>query len=440
MRVLVLGTGQMGSAIIRDVVATPDLDLVGVVARRPERSGLDAGTTAGLDAAIGVLVEHDLTATVERARPQVAIQATCSTLEDAAPEIEACLRHGVDVVSIAEEVVWPAAYSPAWAQRVHELAVAHSATVLGTGINPGFVLDLLAVTLTNVSRRVDSIVASRSNDLSPYGPTVLRSQGVGLTPDAFRAGVERGEVVGHIGFPASVGLIAASLGWQIERVEETREPIVSGTRRSTPFVEVAPGEVAGCLHTAVGHCDGRPAITLVHPQQVHPEVEGTPTEDRIEIHGEPDVRWTGAPEIPGGVATAALAVNLVDRIAAAPAGLTSMLHLPPARHRPPTAPRGPVPAGTRVELHRVLLLPGERAPSVPEETQRVPLELRVRGTLLHAARVGEEVTVVTPLGRRQSGTLVEVDPSDSHGFGPSVPELMAIGAELRGLLERAATP
>ena len=190
MRVLVLGTGQMGSAIIRGVVAAPDLDLVGVVARRPERSGLDAGTTAGLDASIGVLVEHDLTAAVQRARPQVAIQATCSTLDDAAPEIEVCLRHGVDVVSIAEEVVWPAAASPVWARRIDELAIAHGATLVGTGVNPGFVLDVLAVTLTNVCRRVDAIVASRSNDLAPYGPTVLRSQGVGLTPHAFRAGGE----------------------------------------------------------------------------------------------------------------------------------------------------------------------------------------------------------------------------------------------------------
>ncbi len=439
MRVLVLGTGQMGSAIIRDVVATWDLDLVGVVARRPERSGLDAATAAGLDGAIGVLVEHDLTAALAQARPQVAIQATCSTLEDATPEIEACLRHGVDVVSIAEEVVWPAAYSPAWAQEIHELAVAHGATVVGTGVNPGFVLDVLAVTLTNVCRRVDSIVASRSNDLSPYGPTVLRSQGVGLTPDAFRAGVERGEVVGHIGFPASIGLIAASLGWEIERVEETREPIISGVARTTSFVEVAPGEVAGCLHTAVAYRDERPVITLVHPQQVHPGAEGTPTEDRIEIHGEPHLRWTGAPEIPGGVATAALAVHLVDRVAAAPAGLTSMLHLPPARRRTPTAPRRHVPAGTRVELHRVLLPPGERARSVPEETQRVPLELRVRGTLVDAARLGDEATIVTSVGRRHRGTLVDVDPSDAHGFGPAIPELAAIGEELRTLLRRGQT-
>ena len=90
--------------------------------------------------------------------------------------------------------------------------------------------------------------------------------------------------------------------------------------------------------------------------------------------------------------------------------------------------------GTWVEIHSIVLAAGERAPQVPADTQRVPLEVRVRGFLAAPARLGDEVSIVTAAGRTLSGTLVEVNPAYSHGFGAPVPELCSIGAELRALL------
>jgi 4-hydroxy-tetrahydrodipicolinate reductase len=225
-------------------------------------------------------------------------------------------------------MAYPAARSPAIAAELHALAAAHDAAVVGTGVNPGFVLDLLVIALTGVCERVEAITATRVNDLSPYGPTVLREQGVGLTPEAFAAGLAAGTVVGHHGFPESIHMIAAAVGWDIERIEETRAPILARVERRTPFVTVAPGSAAGCLHTAVAYRDGRPAITLIHPQQVHPESEAAETGDAIEIAGTPQVRLSGRPEIAGGVATAALAVNIIPRLLAAPPGLHCMADLP----------------------------------------------------------------------------------------------------------------
>jgi 4-hydroxy-tetrahydrodipicolinate reductase len=140
--------------------------------------------------------------------------------------------------------------------------------------------------------------------------------------------VEDGTVVGHRGFPESIDMIAAAVGWEIERIEERREPIVSRVRRETPFATVAPGQVAGCLHTATAYRDGRRAITLVHPQQVEPQREGIETGDTIEIRGTPNLRLAGSPEIPGGTATVALAVNMIPRVMNAPPGLHSMADLP----------------------------------------------------------------------------------------------------------------
>jgi len=328
IRVLVLGTGQMGSGIARLVLQRPQLQLVAVFARRAERAGRDAGPLIGLEREIGVSVGNDLVDLVHRFQPQVAIQATCSRLADAFDEIALLLQAGVSVISIAEEMTWPAAASPRQAEQLDRLATRHAAALVGTGVNPGFVLDWLPLALSGACAEVRAIRAERINDLSPYGPSVLRAQGVGLTPAQFEAGLHDGTVVGHFGFPESIGMIADALGWQIERIEEQREAIVSRVARRTPFVNVEPGRVAGCRHTATAWCGGRPVITLVHPQQIQPEREGIATGDSITIEGTPDIHLSGTPEIPGGIATQALAVNMVPRILAAAPGLHAATDLP----------------------------------------------------------------------------------------------------------------
>ncbi len=329
IRVAVLGTGQMGCGIIRLVLEKEGLELVGACGRRRERAGQDLGRAIGLDRELGIRLGADVAAMVDTARPQVAIQATCSRLSDALGEIETLVGRGVHVISIAEEMAFPAAASPAIAKRLHRLALDHRVAVLGTGINPGFVLDFLVAVLTGVCAEVRSITARRANDLAPYGPSVLRAQGVGLAPEAFRERVAEGFVVGHVGFAQSVQMIAAALGWRISRIEERREPIVSRVRRETSFVTVQPGQTAGCLHTAVAYRAADPVITLIHPQQVHPQLEGVETADTIEIVGTPSVRLSGSPEIPGGHGTIALAVNAIPRVLNAQPGLYAMTELPP---------------------------------------------------------------------------------------------------------------
>lgn len=328
VRVAVLGTGQMGSGIARLVLEKQGLELVGVFARRPERDGMDVGLAIGLDREIGLKVSNDLMGLADDVLPEIAIQSTCSRLADAYDEIAALLDRGISVISIAEEMAWPACASPEMAARLNGLAVETGAVVLGTGINPGFVLDLMVIALSGVCSRIDSIHAERINDLSPYGPSVLKAQGVGLSPDAFTQGVKEGSVAGHFGFAESVHMIAHAVGWDIERIEQTREPIVSAVRRETEFMTVEPGQVAGCRHTAVAFREGREAIRLVHPQQIHPHLEGAHTGDSIRIRGTPDIHLSGSPEIPGGQGTVALAVNMIPRVLNASPGLYSMADLP----------------------------------------------------------------------------------------------------------------
>jgi len=328
IRVMVLGTGQMGSGIARLLLEKQGLELVGVYARRAERNGLDLGPLIGFDKELGISVSNDLETALEQTQPHIAIQATCSKVDDAKGEISTLVHHGVHVISIAEEMAFPAVSSPAFTEEIHWAASAKRVAVLGTGINPGFILDLLVITLSGVCADIQSITAKRVNDLSPYGPSVLMSQGIGLSPEAFQTGINNKSIVGHIGFTESMHMIATALGWEIERIEEKREAIVTQVRRETPFISVDPGQVAGCHHTAVAYREGKPVITLIHPQQIHPSLEGVETGDYIEIKGRPNISLSGTPEIPGGQATCALAVNMIPRVLTASPGLHSMVDLP----------------------------------------------------------------------------------------------------------------
>ena len=318
----------MGIGISRVVLAKEGLCLAAVCDSRPDLAGSDIARLIGSEQPIGVCVDPDLEAAIRCSHPQVAIQACCSTVEDAWQDIAVLLRAGINVISIAEEMAYPACASVYRARELEQLAVANGVSVVGTGVNPGFVLDLLVIALTGVCIDVDSIVATRCNDLAPFGRTVLAAQGIGLTPEAFAHGVSDGTITGHVGFPQSIHMIASALGWSIDRIEERREPIVSRVRRETQWVTVEPGQVAGCRHTAVAYRNSRALITLTHPQQIQPELEGQTTGDRIEIIGRPSICLAGSPEISGGKATMAIAVNMIPRVLNAPPGLHSMRDLP----------------------------------------------------------------------------------------------------------------
>jgi len=328
VRAAVLGTGQMGSGIIKLILQKTGIDLVGVYGRRPERAGTDVGEAIGLEKKIDVKVTNDLPGMLKATKPHIVIQATCSKVIQAVDEIKISLHTGANVISITEEMAFPAYEAPQLAEEIHKFALENNVTVLGTGINPGFVLDLLVIALTGVCYEVESITAKRVNDLSPYGPSVLKTQGVGITPEAFEAGVKDGSVVGHFGFPESISMIAKALGWKIDRIEQKRVPIISNVERETEFVKITPGLTAGCEHTAVAYMNGKPVINLIHPQQVHPHLENVETGDYIDIKGTPNVSFSSGPEIPGGIGTIALAVNMIPHVINSEPGLKTMVELP----------------------------------------------------------------------------------------------------------------
>jgi len=339
-RILHWGVGEMGAGMARMVQEIPGLSSVGVVVRPGPREGKDLGELIGLGRSLGVRAVSDPSQAQAKSPADIALHATGSFTRQIYPQLVTLVELGLDVITVAEEMAFPWHREPELADELDRLARAHGVTVVGTGINPGFVLDTLIIALTGACWEVRKIRAARINDLSPFGPAVMKTQGVGTTPEEFQRGLAEGTIVGHVGFPESMRLIARAIGWQLEEIREEREPIISRTHRQTRHVTVEPGMVAGCRHTACGLINGEVVIELEHPQQVLPETEGVKTGDYIWIEGVPEINLVNRPEIPGGIGTMAVAVNLIPLVRQAPPGLLTMADLPLPRAVPRLPRRG----------------------------------------------------------------------------------------------------
>lgn len=327
IKVILWGLGAMGTLMARIIAEKEGVEIVGAIDSSPEKRGKSLGELTGCPGQENITVVSNV-GEGATGDADVALLAVSSFVRETFEPVKKLVESGKNVITIAEEWAYPWRAAQEEAREIDRAAKARGVTVLGTGVNPGFVLDTLIIALTGTCADVRKITARRVNDLSPFGPTVMKTQGVGLSPEEFARGVGDGSVSGHIGFRQSIEIIAASLGVDLEKIAEFKEPIVSLTHRKSPWAKVMPGQVAGCAHRAEGWAGGRPFIILEHPQQICPEAEGIETGDFITIEGTPDISMAIRPEIPGGAATAALAVNMIPHVLNAPPGLSSMADLP----------------------------------------------------------------------------------------------------------------
>ena len=328
VKVIMWGIGAMGGGMARDIIQNKKgIEIVGAIGTNPAKLGKDLGDVLEVGRKLNVTVSGD-PAEVLKTPADIVLHSTDSFVKNVLPQLKLIAEHKKNVITIAEQMAAPFANEPELAKQIDAFATANGVTILGTGVNPGFVLDTLIITLTGGCQVVNKIWAARINDLSPFGPTVMKTQGVGATVEEFKKGVASGAIVGHIGFQESIWMIAKALGWKLDKIEETREPIVTEVPRETPHVKVKAGDVAGCRHIARGFIGGKEIITLEHPQQIHPHLGNVKTGDFIHIEGTPTLKWQDESEIPGGIGTMATAVNMIPQVVNAGPGLVNMTDLP----------------------------------------------------------------------------------------------------------------
>jgi 2,4-diaminopentanoate dehydrogenase len=323
IRVMHVGLGPIGAAVVRQVAARRGFQIVAAVDIDPAKIGRDLGDVVNVGRRLRVKVTPDLGKTIKAVKPDVAVLCTSSSLKRVLPQFEEVLKHKVPIVSTTEELSYPAPYNRRLAKRLDEVARKAKVAVLGTGVNPGFAMDSLPIMLTGVCERVDRIEVHRVQDASVRRLPFQQKIGSGLTKEQFQKKVDEG-TVRHVGLSESIQMIADAMGWKLDRISDDIRPKIADATVQSEYLAVDPGYVCGIIQDGIGFVNGKPLITL------HMEAYlGAPQSyDSVLIEGSPRLYSKIDGGIHGDVATASITVNSIPKVIAAGPGLRTMRDMP----------------------------------------------------------------------------------------------------------------
>lgn len=330
VKVIIWGIGAMGSGMASMLLKKKGVEIVGVIGRS------DIGKT--LYEKLGESYDHHpdveikgVDDVLKEKAADVVLLCTDSFTKPSFEKIKKIVELKMNVVTTAEEMAYPQAQNPELAEEMDRLAKEHGVSILGTGINPGLIMDLLVLIFTGAMEHVEDITSRRVNSLSPFGKTVMEEQGIGISVEEFNKRKAAGEMTGHVGFIESVRMITDGMGLELSDFKQDLEPIVTDVDRKSPYGFAEAGKLAGVNMTAEGWVDGKNMIHMHHPQQIEPEQVGIDTGDYVIIKGTPDINMVNSPEVDGGIGTIAMCVNMIPHVINARPGLRTMIDLPVPR-------------------------------------------------------------------------------------------------------------
>lgn len=322
IKVLHVGLGPTGTAIVRQVANRKGMKIVGAADIDPAKAGRELGEVAGLGRSLKLKVSADVKKAIKAARPDIVVLCTGSSLKHVLPQLDEILRLKVPIVSTAEELAYPLKANMQYARAIHAAAKKARVAVLGTGVNPGFVMDALPIMLTAVCEGVDQVRVERVEDARDRHLSFQQRVGAGLTREQFQKKVDDGSVR-HVGLVESIRMIADAMHWKLDRITDDIQPKMATETVTSEFLAVDPGFVCGIVQDGIGYRHGMPAITL------HLEAYlGAPESyDAVEISGSPNVRAKLA-GVHGDTATASMVVNSLAKVLEAAPGLHTMRDMP----------------------------------------------------------------------------------------------------------------
>ena len=323
IRAIQYGIGPIGASIARLLREKASVEIVGAIDTDPAKVGRDLGEVVGAsDAPWGVKVSDNAEEILSQAA-DIVMHTTSSSLEKVADQLIECLKAGSCVVSTCEELSYPYRTHPELAEKIDKEAKDWGVALVGTGVNPGFVMDKLVITLAAVSQTIVHAKALRVVDASKRRLPLQKKIGAGLTVEEFRQKVAEGTIK-HVGLPESVAMVADALGFAVDEITETIEAKVATERVETEYLTVEAGQAAGVHQIARGLSAGKELIYM----ELQMYVGAKDPADTVTLTGHPNISLT----IPGGshgdIATASVAVNSIPVILDAPAGLRTAKDLP----------------------------------------------------------------------------------------------------------------
>jgi 2,4-diaminopentanoate dehydrogenase len=323
IRAIQYGVGPIGASIVKLMREKQAIEIIGAIDTDPQKVGRDLGEFLGAaDAPWGVKISADAADVLGQAA-DVVIHSTSSALPNVMEQLLACLEAESCVVSTCEELSYPYRTYPELAAKLDAAAKDWGVALVGTGVNPGFVLDKLLVTLAAESQRIDHVRGLRVVDAGKRRQPLQKKIGAGLALDEFREKVAAGTIK-HVGLPESVAMVADSLNLPVDEITETIEPVVAAERVQTEFLTVEAGQAAGVHQIARGLAGGKELIYL----ELQMYVGAKEPADTLELKGHPNISLVIPGGSPGDIATASVVVNSIPVILDAPAGLRTARDLP----------------------------------------------------------------------------------------------------------------
>jgi len=325
IRVIQYGLGPIGIETARLVTKKTGMEIVGAVDISKDLVGRDLGEILGLDKRLDVTVTDNGKALFAKTAADVVLHTTGSRIRKIYPELEEIIRAGLNIISSSEELLFPLKENAALAKNVDELAKKHHVTVLGTGVNPGFVMDALPLFLTAVCQDVRKIHMERIVDAGTRRYPLQKKVGAGMTTDTFYEKIGKREL-GHVGLLESLYLVAEKLGMALDDVIETIDPVVTENNIKTQYFSLKPGDVAGIRHSVRGIKNEETLISL----DLRMYIGADDPHDSVHIVGTPEIRLRIEGGVAGDQATAAVLVNSIPPVIDARPGLATVKDLPAA--------------------------------------------------------------------------------------------------------------
>lgn len=328
IRVAQFGVGPIGVECVRLLAQKPWARVVGAVDIDPEKVGKSLAQLTGVASLGDAQVFADFDQLHRHARPQVVLHTAGSHAERSIAQIEPMAAQGVSVVSSCEEMLFPRLRAAEAAARLDAVCKASGARVVGAGVNPGFVMDLLPICLTGVCRSVRCLFARRVVNASRRRQPLQQKIGSGLEPDTFRRLFREGKA-GHAGFRESASLLAHALGWTLDAIDETCEPVVAQRTITTEFFTVPAGMTCGLHQRCAGKAGGEVRIEL----DLQMVLDAADEHDAIRIEGDPPLDVVIRNGVWGDGATVGALVNVIPKLLEAPPGVRLITELAPASCR-----------------------------------------------------------------------------------------------------------
>lgn len=322
MKVMQIGLGPIGMAVSRLLMRKTDWHIVAAIDTDPAKQGRDLGDILGLATKLGIPVGGHLEPLPSEAI-DIAFLTTVSSFSEVLPTLERLMQAGINVVTSTEELFYPYYRHAQQAQALDALAKAHGVSILGTGINPGFIMDTLVLLLTGVCQQVTRIAVTRVVNASGRRPSLQKQIGVGLTPDAFAEHIAQ-QRVGLVGPVDSLAFLAHVLRWEMEDFKERLAPVLTDNVIQAAQGRVEPGQVCGVRHVIKGISHGKEVISL----DLRIYLDAEQTRDTIYIEGIPTLEATIKSHDLEDTAAAGLLVNMSPLVYQARPGLLTMIDLP----------------------------------------------------------------------------------------------------------------